>query len=340
MRAFIGAATVGDGSAAEGIVVADIDGGNVTPVGLGAEGTESPMYLALSPDGSVLYAAHAASAAHVSAWQVDGVELRALGEPRTSGGSGACHLSIAPGGRHLLTANYNSGSVSVHPILGDGALGEPTDVVQHSGSGPNAARQEGPHAHMVVTDPEAGRGHVLVADLGTDTVYRYVLDESSGKLSLADEIRVPAGAGPRHLVVSGRYAYVVNELDSTVSVVDLDEPTVVANVATYPGDDRGSSQPSAIRLSRDGRFLYVANRGLDQVAVLAVDGAEVQLVTTVACGGTHPRDLVMEPAGQFMFVANQYSDTIVPFRVDPATGVPKHEGPVLETPSPACIVFA
>ncbi|SDU39174.1 lactonase family protein [Jiangella alkaliphila] len=339
MRAFIGAATSGgQGGPASGITVADIEKGVVTPVGEPAlSGVGNPMYLALSRDGRVLYAIHEVGAGAVSAWAVDGAVPRPLSEPRSTGGDGPCHLSLHPSGRFLLTADYGSGSLSVHPIGADGALGEATHVVQHEGSGPDQQRQGGPHAHMIVTDPV--RGHVLAADLGTDTVYRYVLDDATGRLSLADEIAVAPGSGPRHLVVRDRYAYVVTELASTVTVIDLDTPEVITDVATHVDDGRGPSYPSAIRLGADGRFLYVANRFVDDIAVLSVDGPDVALVATVPCGGSHPRDLELDPDGRYLYVANQFSDQLVSFRVDERTGVPEPTGHVLSTPSPASILF-
>ncbi|RIQ11296.1 lactonase family protein [Jiangella rhizosphaerae] len=338
MRAFIGAATSGQGSPASGITVADIEKGVVTPVGEPAlRGVGNPMYLALSRDGRVLYAVHEVADGAVSAWAVDGDVPRSLGEPRSTGGSGPCHLSVHPSGRYLLTADYGSGSLSVHPIGADGSLGEATDVVRHEGSGPDPQRQSTPHAHMIVTDPV--RGHVLAADLGTDTVYRYVLDEDTGRLSPVDEIPVAPGAGPRHLVIRDRYAYVVTELASTVTVIDLTAPEVVADVATHVDDGRGPSHPSAIRLGADGRFLYVANRFVDDIAVLSVDGPDVALVATVPCGGSHPRDIELDPDGQYLYVANQFSDQLVSFRVDERTGVPEPTGQVLGTPSPASILF-
>lgn len=339
MRAFIGAATSGgQGRPAAGITVADIDEGVVTPVGEPAlRGVGNPMYLALSPDGGVLYAIHEVDDGAVSAWALDGDVRRPLGEPRSTGGNGPCHLSVHPSGRYLLTADYGSGSLSVHPIGADGSLGEATHVVRHEGGGPDAQRQDGPHAHMIVTDPV--RGHVLAADLGTDTVYRYLLDEDTGRLAPADEIATAPGAGPRHLVIDDRYAYVVTELASTVTVVDLTTAEVVADVATHVDDGRGPSYPSAIRLGADRRFLYVANRFVDDIAVLSVDGPDVALVATVPCGGSHPRDLELDPDGRYLYVANQFSDQVVSFRVDPRTGVPEPTGHVLGTPSPASILF-
>lgn len=305
-----------------------------------------PSYLALSLDGRHLYAAEIGNsspagdellAGQVSAYAVDddGGLSRLGGQP--TGGRGACHLSVDPTGRHVLAANYGSGEVAVYPIAADGSVGDESDLIQHSGSGPNADRQAGPHAHMIVPDPSGE--HILAVDLGTDTVYRYRL--SSGRLEAAGEVGVPSGAGPRHLDFhpSGRYAYVANELDSTVSVIDLETFELGGTPSTLAADDESVSYPSAIRVSEDGRFCYVANRGPDTIAVLAAspDGAELRLVTAVPCGGEHPRDFVL--AGGRLYVANQHSDVVTTFKVDAVTGTPEPAGAPISTPAPSCLLL-
>ncbi|NDL57752.1 lactonase family protein [Phytoactinopolyspora mesophila] len=341
MRAFLGAATsTGKGTPAAGITVLDIDGPDITRIG-GVEAPD-PMYLALSGDGRVLYSIAERENGQVRAWTVDGASLTPLGEPQSTGGSGPCHLSIHPSGQFVISACYGSGTVAAHPIHDDGSLGAATSVIQHKGSGPDAARQEGPHAHMIITDPGtgAGRGHVLAADLGTDIVYRYSLDLTSGTLRLADELRTPPGAGPRHLVVHDRFAYVANELDSTVTVMDLDAGAALGTVLTRPEGATEASHPSAIRLSNDGRFLYVANRFVNEIAVLSVHGAELTLVAGVPCGDDHPRDIVLSPDGSHLYSANQFADSITSFRIDQANGLPERVGEPFGVPSPSCIVWA
>ncbi|WP_158542690.1 lactonase family protein [Phytoactinopolyspora halophila] len=341
MRAYLGAATSEtQGTPASGITVLDIDGPKFT-VEDSVE-AQDPRYLALSPDGNVLYAVAERKDGQVCAWTVDGTRLVPLGRPQPTKGASPCHLSVHPSGRFLLSACYRSGTVTVNPIHRDGSLGEPVHTMQHSGVGPNNERQEGPHAHMVITDPGkgAGRGHVIAVDLGTDTVYRYHFDETTGALQLASELRTPPGAGPRHLVVQDRYAYVANELDSTVTVMGLDSGTALFTSSTRPAGARETSYPSAIRLAPNGRFLYVANRVVDEIAVFSVDGPELKLVTNVPCGGEHPRDIALSPDGQYLYSANQYDDTITTFRIDPVTGIPEPIGESFTTFSPTCLVFA
>ncbi|WP_166344882.1 lactonase family protein [Phytoactinopolyspora limicola] len=340
MRLYLGASTTGNGTPAKGITVLDVDGASFTVVD--TVEAPNPMYLALSDDGRTLYSLAETDTGQVMAWRVDGGGLQPLGHTQPAGGSGPCHLSVHPSGRHLLTACYGSGTLAVHPIRSDGSLGAPSDIVQHTGSGPDTKRQQVPHAHMIVTDPAAGpaRGHVLAVDLGTDTVYRYHLDQTTGTLRLADELRTPPGAGPRHLVVQDRFGYVANELDSTVTVLDLDAGSPLHTVSTRPPGATATSHPSAIRLSADGRHLYVANRFVDEIAVLAVDGSELTLRTTVPCDGAHPRDMVLTPDGGYLYSANQFDDTITTFQIDQETGIPTRIGTAFQVPSPACMVWA
>lgn len=297
----------------------------------------NPSYLALSSGGEVLYAAlEIEEGGAVSAYSLDGDELRLLGAQPT-GGAAACHVSVDSSGRYVLTANYGSGSVAVHPINADGGMGERSDLVQHEGSGPNQERQSGPHAHMVVPDPSGE--YVLAVDLGTDTVYQYHLED--GRLRPSGAASGPPGAGARHLAFhpGGRFAYVVNELASTVCTLDLAAFEIGGSTPTVASDVAAMSRPSAIRVSADGRYCYVANRGPDTLAVLAVspDGEALQLIATVPTGGAHPRDFVLE--SDLIYVANQHSDTITMLRVDHATGVPEPTGVALSTPSPSCLVL-
>lgn len=297
----------------------------------------NPTYLAVSADGRILYVAvEVAEGGAIAAYRRDGDGLSPLGTPRLTGGTRSCHVSVHPDG-YVLSADYGDGSLAVHPIGGDGELTERTDLVQLTGSGPDPARQEAPHAHMIMPTPDGK--HVIAIDLGTDSIYRYTLD--GGRLRSDTVAHVHPGAGPRHLAFhpTQPYAYIANELDSTVSVLDLDEFSVKSHVASSPADGDGPSQPSAIRVSPDGRFCYVANRGVDTVAVLpiAVDGATLQLDTTVPCGGEHPRDMTLH--GDHLYSANQFSNTVSQFRVDPATGVPSPIGEAVPTPAPSCLVF-
>lgn len=337
------------GSFGAGITIGmyDARSGAITVTGT-FDGIGDPSFLALAPSGRVLYALDEKPGGTVRALAIgaDGA-LTALGAARSTGGDHPTHLAVHPLGRHLLTANYGDGSVAVHPIGADGALGERTDLVRHTGSGPDPERQEGPHAHQVVPDP-AGR-HVLAVDLGTDTVYTYRLDTASGRLAPVAEARMAAGSGPRHLAFHprGRFAYVLGELDGTITVVSYDprEGRLVprASLPTLPGGTEPGERnyPAEVAVSADGRFVYVSNRGHDSVARFAVTdaGAGLRLLDTVDCGGSWPRHLGLDPSGELLFTANQNSGTVGVFRVDRRTGELDPSGEPFAAGSPVVCVL-
>jgi 6-phosphogluconolactonase len=273
--------------------------------------------------GRWVYAVNEKSDGEVTALAVgpDGVP-KVVGS-RGTGGADPCHLALHKG--FLLSANYSSGSVAVHPVLPEGGLGERTDLVVHSGAGPDPDRQEGPHAHQVLADPTGE--FVLAVDLGTDSVHSYRLS-SEGKLTSAATARVHAGAGPRHLAFhpSGKHAYIANELDSTIVVAGYDRGVLTPGqkVSTLPAGAPTTPRnyPAEIVVSPDGRFAYLSNRGHDSVAVFAVErgGAALRLVEATPVGGKFPRHIALDASGRFLLAANQNSDNITTFEVDRRTG--------------------
>ncbi|GGM19159.1 MULTISPECIES: lactonase family protein [Micromonospora] len=353
----IGGYTAHGGGRSSGIMAArrDPDTGQLTPLGTVAV-TPSPSFLVRHPHQPVLYAVHELPEGEVSAFRVgpDG-DLTPLGG-RPTGGAEPCHLAVAADGGHLFVANYGGGSVAVFPLDAQGALGERGDLVRHEGHGPDPERQEQAHAHMVSPDP--GAGPLLAVDLGTDSVYRYDLDTDSGRLvPRGPRTRVPAGTGPRHLArhPDGRRCYLVGELDATVTAYDLTADGGLHQRARVDASERpGPVQPSEIAVGPDGRFLYVANRGVGTVSVFALaaqapdpaepdpaglaepDPAEaLRLVAEVETGGEWPRHFAF--AGPHLYVADERADMIRVFRIDAATGVPAAVGEPVAVPSPSCV---
>jgi 6-phosphogluconolactonase len=309
-----------------------------------------PSYLTLSSDGRVLYAVNELSPdGAVSAFAVDpATHTLALINTVASHGATPAHLSVDPSGRWVLVANYSGGTVATFPIEGDGSLGEAASVIHHEGSGPNPARQEGPHPHMIVTDPD---GHfVLVPDLGADRVVAYTLDTSTGQLTEQPGAGgyVEPGAGPRHMTFSadGRHAYVLNEIASTVSMFDYEAPTGhmdhVETLSTLPEDFVGKSTTAAIVMHPSGRFVYASNRGHDSIAVFSVDQSSGKLTARgqTPAGGRNPRDFNVDPSGTYLLAAHSESDTITTFHINPDSGALEPTGHVREVPSPVRVLFA
>ncbi|MCI3224637.1 lactonase family protein [Streptomyces sp. NP-1717] len=337
---FIGTYTSGGGT---GIGLASYDTGTGAITGTGTlQGVGDPSYLAAHPDGGTLYA--------VNERQDGGVTAIALGEngdhtvlgTRGTGGSSPCHLSVHPGGRWLLSANYGSGDVAVHPIEASGALGERTDLVTHSEPAPGPG-QNGPHAHQIVTSPDGA--HVLAVDLGTDSVYTYRLDETAGTLTRVSYARLPAGAGPRHLVFhpSGRFAYLANELNNTIAVCayDPDSGTLTPGEPLSTGaGGAGDSFPSQPVITGNGAFVYLANRGHNSLSRFAVEdsGAALRLLDTVPVGGDYPRQLALSPDGTLLFAANQRSNAVSVFHVDQDSGELASAGDPFASPVAVCVL--
>lgn len=323
----------------------DPDTGALSVLGDTAE-VPNPSFLALSADGQTLYTVSetepdGAAAAFSLA---DPAAPRLLGKPVPVRGGAPTHLAVHQG--HLVTANYaEPGSVSVLAIGADGALGEVRSVLEHEGDGPNRERQTGPHAHAVLTDP-SGRWAVSV-DLGTDSVRVCELDTATGELEIERELGLRSGVGPRHLTFhpGGAHAYVMNELDSVVTVCRWDASTgslrPLAETRVLPDGAEGVNYPSELVVSSDGRFAWAANRGHNSIAVLAIDetGERLELLDTVSCGGDWPRHLTLDPAGTRLYAANERSGDVTWFDVDPATGIPKQAGS-LPVPAVSCVLFA
>ena len=265
---------------------------------------------------------------------------------RSSGGTGPAYVSIDHSGRVALVANYGGGSVAALPIAADGTLGDPTSVVRHSGSGPNAERQEGPHAHCIIADPS--NRWALATDLGIDRVMIYRLDPA-GTLTPAPTpfVALPPGAGPRHLAFhpGGRYVYLANELDLTLGTFRWDSAAGTLErlqlAPIVPGLRSRDFTAADIHVAPSGRFLYATVRGDDSIGVHAIDDRTGMLayVQRVSTEGKWPRNFALEPRGKFLYVANQHTDDITIFRVDRDTGRLTFTGQRVPVPSPVCIRF-
>ncbi|MET9144769.1 lactonase family protein [Streptomyces sp. NPDC004042] len=333
---YLGTYTSGaNGGTGIGLAAYDPVSGAVTGQGV-LTGVPDPSYLAVHPDGRTLYAVDERADGGVTAVRLAD---RAVLGTRSTGGAGPCHVSVHPGGRWLLSANYTSGSVAVHPIDGSGALGERTALVTHS-SPPPGPGQQGPHAHQFTTSPDGG--HVLAVDLGTDTVYSYRLDERTGRLDEVSRAGTRPGAGPRHLTFhpGGRYAYLAHEVDDTVAVCAYDPPSgrLTVGAPQSSGSGAGTNYPAQFLVTADGRFAYLANRGDNTLARYAVEagGARLRLLDTVPVAGDFPRQIAFSPDGALLFAANQRSGTVSVFRVGRRDGSLRLAGEPFASPVAVC----
>jgi 6-phosphogluconolactonase len=318
---FLGSYTDNGGDGLQ-LASTDFSNGAVTP-GATVSNMPNASWLTYSADRTHLYTTNELGAGEVTALKVNGAKPpKILNRQATRGGSPA-HASVHPCGRYLMVANYDSGSVAILPIHSDGSLGALTDLVTHSGGTGGA-----PHAHQILADP-SGRWVVSV-DLGTDSVYVYTLNLTSGKLSLHDQVVLTKGDGPRHLVFhpSGTHGFLVTEDSSQVIAFGWDASagklTPGQIVSTVEPGAVSPNYPAEILLSRDARFLYVTNRGDNSIATFSVsaDGSTVKLLNTTSCGGDWPRHFALDPTERWFTVANQNSGTITWLPRDAATGLP------------------
>jgi len=280
----------------------------------------------------------------VSAFRIDAQSgaLTALNW-QLSRGRGPCHVWVDRTNRYLLVANYGSGSVAALPIQADGSLGEATGFVQHEGSSVNPDRQEGPHAHCVITD-ESDR-HIFVADLGLDKILVYRLDRESGKLVAHGQADITAGEGPRHLDFhpSGRYLFLVNELGSSVVALAYDSENgaleIADRISTLPDGFEARNHCAAIHAHPSGRFVYASNRGHDSIAILEVDAdnGKLTMIGQESTQGRTPRDFTLDPGGNYLLAANQDTGNIVTYRLDGKTGQLEPTGQIVEVPTPVCL---
>jgi 6-phosphogluconolactonase len=325
----------------------------ITAIGLVAE-TVNPSFLAVHPNHRFLYAVNEVSkykgqsSGAVSAFAIDRVtgKLTLLNQA-PSRGADPCYITLDKTGKYVLIATYTGGSIAVFHVLEDGRLGEASAFVQYQGHGKNPERQEGPHPHSIDLSPD--NHFALVDDLGLDQVIAYRFDAAKGSLTPNPpaSIKVEPGAGPRHVAFhpSGKFAYVINEMQSTVTAFAYDASDgalrSLQTISTLPESFTGHNDDAEVQVHPSGKFLYASNRGHDSIAVFAIDRRRGTLtpIEDVPTQGKIPRSFAIDPTGSFLFVANQKSDNLVFFRIDARTGRLTSTGQMLEVAAPVCVKF-
>lgn len=267
---------------------------------------------------------------------------------RSSLGGAPCHITVSDNGRFLLVANYLGGNVSVFPIRKGGAIGQAVDVVEFSGSGPNKERQLGPHAHSVTLD--RNNRFAFAADLGTDKVMIYEFDKDRGTLRTNPAqafFQAKAGAGPRHFAFhpNHKLAFVINELDSTISSLAYDEKVgtlkEIKTLSTLSPQSGNANACADVHVAADGNTLYGSNRGEDTIAAFTIDKNNGMIATleNVPTGGRRPRNFAIDPKGNFLLAANQDTNNLTVFGIDKATGRLRSTGINADVPAPVCLKF-
>ncbi|MBO0357816.1 lactonase family protein [Hymenobacter sp. BT186] len=320
--------------------------GALTPVS-GLKGGASPTYLTMDAKRQHLYAVNetnefqGATSGAVSAFAVDqqtGGLARLSQQP--SQGASPCYISLDRTEKAVLVANYMGGNVSVLPVEADGRVGAPTASDQHEGSGPHK-NQTAAHAHCFLTDPT--NKYAFAVDLGTDKVYGYALNPAQGQLTAqsAPAFTTAPGAGPRHLTFhpNGRYAYLINELNSTVTALAYaaaqGQFRELQTISTLPAGFAENNSCADIHVSPDGKFLYASNRGHNSIAVFRIaSDSRLTLVEHESTQGKTPRNFTLDPTGRLLLVGNQNSNNVFTYHVDQKSGQLQPTGQSITIPSP------
>ncbi len=332
-------------SDSKGIYVADLDtktGALTMPV-LAVEATGAG-FIAIHPNKRFLYSTD------VSAFRINDNGTLSRLNTQTTEGRGCCHVSVDQTGQCLMAAYYDSGAVASFQIREDGSLSAAKSLHQHTGTGEHAQRQAGPHAHSIAPNP--ANTYAYAPDLGIDRIMIYKLDAENGWITPAGAAVVPGGSmGPRHMKWSadGQYAYVLNELDLSVSIfkaVDDGQLEFIKTVSTLPdGYDKAEMTSAEIRIHPNGKFLYASNRdltdrGRDSISVFSRFEDGLQRLETIPAQVWIPRNFNIDPSGEWLLVGGKQSHNIALFKVDPTTGLIEFTGTKVPFDGgPICIDF-
>ncbi|GER90316.1 hypothetical protein KDW_44780 [Dictyobacter vulcani] len=331
----------------QGIYVYTLDRttGKLKPIS-STSGIGNPSFLIVTPNQKYLYAVSESTEGPgaVAAFAIDpqNKDLTLLNQQSTEG-TAPCHLTFDGTRTHLVVVNYSGGNICLYPLDEDGRIKKMTYNVQHQGHSINPDRQEAAHPHSANLAPDGK--YIFVPDLGQDKIISYKIDLEAEKLVLQGETTVKAGSGPRHFVFhpERNYAYVINELSSTITAFSY-EPEIqtlneIQTVSALPEGYQGESTAAEILIHPSGKFLYGSNRGHDSIAVFALDSSTGLLTPLqhVSTQGKTPRNFTLTPDGKFLLVANQDGNNLVTFALDQQTGKLSETGEVIDIEHPVCI---
>jgi len=327
----------------------DLDTGALSIVS-SVSGLKNPTFLDVDAAGMRLYAIGEGSDGQggktgtAAAYRItnDG-KLELLNEETTVPAS-TCHITLDRTRRNIIVASYHGGLVGLSPILEDGRIGPAADVKRHEGSSVLPAQNQA-RAHSVTVD--RNNRYAIVCDLGLDRVFTYRLNAEERTLTYVSDVKLAPGSGPRHFAFhpSLPYAYVINELNSTIMVFSYDEKSGLLSslqtVGTLPDGFTEDNACADIHISPDGRFLYGSNRGHDSIAVYAIheEYGLLTLVEHASVLGKHPRNFALTPDGSYLLAANRDTNNVIVFARDAASGKLTPTGSSLEVSKPVCVKF-
>lgn len=303
---------------------------------------DNPTYLATAQNNDFLYTVTKdGEMGGVAAYQLDEHGQYQLINRVMAQGAPPCYVAVDGVRQLVYAANYHQGIITAYKIEEDGAL-RLADSVQHNGYGPHA-NQDGPHAHYANLTPD---DRLVACDLGNDTVYTYNVS-ATGKLSEAATFKAKPGTGPRHLVFHPKksIAYLFGELSSEIIILSYNgetgEFTEEQIISTLPKDFTDFNGGAAIRITKDGKYLYASNRGHDSIVVYQIseDGKALETVEWVSTEGEFPRDFNLSDDEEFLVVANQNTDNLTLFRRQEDTGKLILKQKDITAPEVVCVTF-
>jgi len=252
----------------------------------------------------------------------------------SSNGAHPCHIQLNNDNSKVAVSNYTGGTVSLHSISKNGEISPAIQVIDHNKENGQS------HAHSA----KFFKNNLFIADLGLSTFSQYDFAENGKKYLLKNSYCIENNAGPRHFEISqkGKFIYVINELNSTISVLKKkkDNYVFIQNITTLDTNFDGKSFCADIHLSKDGQFLYGSNRGENSIAVFKINNksGKIQKTQTISTNGDWPRNFTLTPNGNYLLVANQRSKNISVFRINKETGnlIFLHS---VDSPTPSCLLF-
>ncbi len=310
----------------------------------------NPSYLAISKDEKYVYAVTETgddkAAANAFAFDKKKGELSLLNTEPTKGAD-PCYILVDKAGKHIVTANYSGGSVTVFDVKEDGSLAAASQCVAFTGKGIDPKRQQKPHLHCVAYSPD--EKYLFANDLGTDKIHKLdVNSDGQGSYLHAgtpESFKVADGSGPRHIDFhpNGKFAYLINEMSGAVIAFDYDSSKGnLTQIQSIQSDTLNAKGSADIHVTPDGKFLYASNRLKgDGLAIFSINQHDGKL-TKVGYQetGVHPRNFVITPNGKFLLVASRDNNVIQVFLIDRNTGLLKNADRDIELDKPVCLKFA
>lgn len=292
-----------------------------------ASGINNPSFVIANRAKTIIYAVESTAEGKISAFSFNQKQqnLTVLNSSE-SFGNHPCYIGLDKNEKLLAVANYASGNFSVYEIDTKGSLHFKQSVA-HIGSSVDKSRQTSAHVHSMLFHPNGKQ--LLVADLGTDKIHIYDVDYSSTTpITPANPayFKVTAGSGPRHMAIhpNGKVLYVVHELTGEIGVYLYDDGKIThtSSLSLTSPTFNGHVQAAEVRLTSDGKFVYVSNRGTaNDISVFEIGlEGQLHLIQRIATGGKTPRNFNFSSDERFLFVANQDSNEIRVFTRDVLTG--------------------